>query len=219
MLVDNTYFPIFCAKSGDLTTEQDEIEVSSVNSGTDREYIPGMANHTFSCAGLVELDNTGGRISLLYLMQQSVRRQTNQFRVLLTDKNGNMQVLGFNAFVKGTSLAKQAGSYGQATASFRITGPISYGSAVPPPVDPVCEIADPLYLTLGVGATFVFNALLQAANVEILGVWRSGTALVYTNGTPINDQYSYDPATGRIYVSSDNPGNGEAFIVLYKTIG
>ena len=44
LLVSGDYVPIFCAKDCTLSVSQDEIEVTSINSGSSREYLPGMAN-------------------------------------------------------------------------------------------------------------------------------------------------------------------------------
>lgn len=217
--VGDTFYPVFCAKSGELATDQEEIEVTSVNSGGDREYEPGMASHTMSVTGLTELNNLGGLVSIFYLMQQAVRRTIHNFRWTFTNSEGEVISLLFKAFVRTTSLSKDVGVYSNCTASFRITGGITYSDVVNPPTDPVCEIADPIYDILPEGATTYTNALLADPGVEVLGVWRY-TSLSLTTGTPANGQYAINYGTGTISFDPANPGNpsGEPIHILYKVI-
>lgn len=217
--VGDSFYPVFCAKSGELSTDQEEIEVTSVNSGGDREYEPGMASHMMSLSGLTELNNLGGLVSIFYLMQQAVRRTIHNFRWTFTDTEATVITLMFKAFVRTTTLDKQIGLYSSCSATFRVTGGLTYSDVVNPPVDPICEIADPLYLTLAAGATSVTDPLLAEPGVEMLGVWRY-TSLFLTNGTPGNGQYSVDYGTGTVFFDPVNPGNtgGEPIHILYKVI-
>jgi len=41
MDVGGTFYPIFCSKTAEFTVNQDEIETTSVNSGSSREYVQG----------------------------------------------------------------------------------------------------------------------------------------------------------------------------------
>lgn len=218
--VGDTYYPVFCAKDGEISSSQEEIEVTSVNSGGDREYEPGMASHMLSVNGLTELNNLGGLISIFYLMQQAVRRTIHNLKCTLTDTEGTVIVLTFKVFVRDLNLTKTRGGYSNCSASFRITGGITYSDVVNPPTEPFCEIADPIYTTLPEGATSVTIPELADPGVEILGVWRY-TNLALTNGTPSNSQYAINYSTGTINFDPANPGNpgGEPIHVLYKVLG
>lgn len=217
--VGTEYYPVFCAKSAELSTVQEEIEVTSVNSGGDREFEPGMASHSMTVSGLTELNNLGGLISIFYLMQQAVRRTIHNFKWTLTNTEGESITLTFRCFITSTTLTKEIGLYSTSSASFRLTGGITYSDVVNPPVDPICEIADPIYTTLAEGATSVTDPLLAEPGVEILGVWRY-TSMAYTSGTPIDGQYSFDGSTGTISFAPTNPGNpgGEPIHILYKVL-
>ena len=57
-----------------LSVSQDEIEVTSINSGSSREYLPGTANGMLTVGGLSPIDNTEGKISIFYLLQQGIRQ-------------------------------------------------------------------------------------------------------------------------------------------------
>lgn len=215
--VGDTFYPVFCAKSGELSTDQEEIEVTSVNSGGDREYEPGMASHMMNVSGLTELNNLGGLVSIFYLMQQAVRRTIHNFRWTFTDTEGTVISLQYKAFVRTTTVSKEVGVYSSCSATFRVTGGLTYSDIVNPPTEPICEIADPIYTTLAEGATSVTDPLLAEPGVEILGVWRY-TGYFLTNGTPGSGQFSVNYATGTINFDPTNPGapGGEPIHILYK---
>jgi hypothetical protein len=216
--IDTTYYPIFCAKTSELSTDQEEIETTSVNSGRAREYIPGMSASTLACTGITTLDNSGGQISPFYLNQAGNRQTIWEIRAVATDDDGNILVLMFDAFITNVTVSKQVGSYSQSSASFRISGEVAYSNAIPTPTDPVCDIADPLYKTLAEAATSVTDALLAATGVEIIGVWRSTDAYTEVVGTPSSGQFAFDGTTGTISFDPTNPGapGGEPVHVVYK---
>lgn len=218
ILIDTTYYPIFCAKDSELQIEQEEIETSIPTTGRDRSYIPGMSASTLNCSGLTESDNSEGRISSLYLAQPGVRQSVQSIRGVFTDESGNVVVLMFSAFVTSLNISKTVASYSNSNATFRISGGVIYSNVIPTPTDPVCDIADPLYLTLEEDATTVVDALLAATGVEILGVWRSTDAYTEVVGTPSSGQFAFDGTTGTISFDPTNPGTpgGEPVHVLYK---
>lgn len=219
--IDTTYYPIFCAKTSELSTDQEEIETTSVNSGRAREYIPGMSSSTLACTGITTLDNSAGQISPFYLNQAGNRQNIWEIRAVATDDDGDILVLMFDAFITNVTVSKQVGSYSQSSASFRISGEVVYSNVIPTPTDPVCDIADPLYKDLADGGTSVTDALLAATGVEILGVWRSGSSLSPVVGSPVGLQYAFTAGTGTISFDPANPGNPaspelEPIHILYK---
>lgn len=207
MNIGGTFYPVFCAKSFSFNIDQDEVEVTNTGSGADREYLPGMGEGVVSVQGLMELDNSNGRVAIMYLMQQSIRRKVHQFRTSFTDDDGGVQVVTYNAFYRSGSISKQTGFYNTNAAEFRITGGLSFSSVLPPPVDPICEVQPTLVLTLLEGENTVTSASLTIENAEVLWVAREGLLHEYTNGAPGNRQYTVDYDTGEIIFASGNPGN------------
>lgn len=216
MVIASVRYPIFCAKSGELVLDQDEIEVTHINSGSFKDFLPGLNSGTFTATGITSLDNTSGQVSIGYLMQQAIRRQVHQLETMMTDDNGNVLIFGYNAFITNTTLSKQTGTYSQSSASFRITGGMTFSSVIPPPVVVTCEVQTPLYLTLADGDTTVSDPLLIGANVEILLLAREGTEYTEVVSSPGNRQFSFDNTTGVItFQSAGNPG-GEGIDILYQ---
>lgn len=209
ILIEGVYYPILCGKTADLTLNQDEIEVTHVNSGISREYVPGMSNSTVNLSGVTLLDNTEGRISWTYLAQAAVRRAINTYRMTLTDQDGQTSAIIFNSFWTSGTLSRDVVSWSQSTISMRVTGDLTFSSVVPPPTPPACSIEDPIITSLAEGGTSVVSALLIPAvgeTITILQVTRSGTTLYETTGTPGNLEFTYTTGTGTISFDPTNPG-------------
>lgn len=219
--VDGTFYPVFCAKSWQLNIEQEEVEVTNIGSGGEREFLPGMSEATITADGVMELDNSGGRISILYIIQQSIRRKVHTLKTSFTDDNGGVQILTYNAFYKGGSINRQIGHYNTSNVEFRVTGLITFSNVVPPPVDPVCEVQETLALTLLEGEISVSSALLEQDGAEVLWVSREGIIFKITNGTPYGREFAINYATGTISFDPSNPGNpgGEGIEVGWQIVG
>ncbi len=219
LFYDGEYYPIFCAKTMALTQTQDVFEVTSVNSGNDREYEPGMTTTTLDVSGVTTLDNVGGKISILYLMQLAQRRAIQELRVRLTDNNGDQKDVTFDAIITSNSFDKTlGGGLSNSNTSFTVTGPITIDDPVGPPAPIVVQ--DPLYIDGVEGQYTVSDPLLEAAGVEILEVQREGIGHDPTSGTPGNRQFKFTGGTGNgiIEFDSSNPFNSgpEVVYVLYQ---
>lgn len=219
MLYSGVYYPIFCCKSMSFDQVQETIEVTSVNSGNDREYEPGMSTATMTVSGITTLNNVGSRISVLYLIQLAVRREIQSLKVTLTDNDGNSKDVTFDAIITSNNFTKElGGAYSQSSTGFQITGGITISDPVGPPS--VQVVQDPLYIDGVPGATSVSDPLLEAAGVVILEVQREGLGHDPTNGTPGNREFKFTGGAGNGTIAFDptnpfNPGP-EVVYVLYK---
>jgi hypothetical protein len=219
LLVGVTYYPVYCCKTWELVQIQEEIEVTSVNSGSDREYEPGMSSSTVECTGVATLDNTGGIISPTYLQQQAVRRLNQSWRITLTDDDSNVLVYSFDGIITKTGISKQTGSYLGASLSVRVTGALSPNVIILPPV-PTNEFV--LYIDGVAGQWTVSHADLDGAT--ILGVARSGMVHEQVSGTPVagGSEFKYidGAGTGTIEFDSNQPFNAgpplENVWILFK---
>lgn len=208
MLISSIYYPIFCGKAADLPLEQDEIEVTHVNSGSEREYVPGMSNFLLNISGVTVLDNTENRVSILYFMQLAIRRSINTYRMRFTDQDGDTAAITFSAFVRNSTVSRDVTQWSQSSVTMRITGPLTFSSVIPPPGTPTCEQEPTIYKDLAESSLFVQDNLLipgVGETITILHVSRSGTTYYETSGTPGNLEFLYTSATGRI--TFQNVGN------------
>lgn len=208
MLVSGNYYPIFCGKTASLDLNQDKIEVTHVNSGSHRNYVPGMSDSQLTVQGVTLINNDELKISVLYLSQLAIRRSINQYRVLLTDQDGTPVSVILQAFVLNTNLSRDVVAWSQSSVTLQPTEEWEFSTIIPDPVLSTCEEADPIYTTIADGVLFVSDALLipgVGETITILHVSRSGTTYYETNGTPGNAEFLYSPLTGRI--TFQNPGN------------
>lgn len=209
LFISGVWYPFFCGKTAQLVTNQDEIEVTHVNSGADREYVPGMSNYTISFDGVTVLDNSEGRICWEYISQAGTRRTIHSMRTLLTDQDGQQRAITYSAFLTSSTLDRDVTQWSQSAVAMRITGGLAYENPVTPPTPPACEIEDTIYTVLAEAATSVTSALLIPAvgeTITILQVTRSGFTHYETVATPGNLQYQYDSGTGTISFNPLNPG-------------
>ena len=217
MLVSGTYYPVFCGKTMEYSQSQELVEVTSVNSGSAREYESGMTSATLNISGVTVLDNTGNRIAITYLMQVGVRRAAQTMRIRLTDDDGGTLQIAFSALVTNNTLSRSVGTYSQSSVSLTITGEPVISAIIPPP-GPSC-IEEPLYIDAVAGEYRVHSDLLEADGVIILAVARSGDVHEEVSGTPGNHQFQFvgGAGNGDIYFDSTNVFNdGEVIYVLYR---
>lgn len=209
MNLSGIYYPMFCAKTAELVLDQDEIEVTSVNSGFDREYEPGMSSQTLNCTGIHILDNTGSRISANYL-RTNIRRVVQAVRVTQTDDDGNVYVDNFSAIIKRVSISRDTAGYAQSAVDLRITGTVSSTTVIPPNPDGIGVI----YKSTTPGANTVSDAILSGKT--IIEVEREGIEFDLIVGTPVNRQVAFSGTT--LTFDAANPFNtGETVKVIYQS--
>lgn len=213
LLISATYYPFFCGKTMDFSPKQELIEVTSVNSGVDREYEAGMRSASLNITGVTILDNTENRISFTYLM--GVMGSLLTMRIRLIDDDATGIQINFTALITSLGLSRSFGSYSQSSVDMTITGGITVTPVQPPP-GVIC-FEPPLYIDVVAGATSVTDPLLDNDDAVILEVARSGLQHNEVSGTPGNQEFHFNPITGIIDFDPTNPFNaGEVIYVLYK---
>lgn len=217
LLVAAVYYPVFCGKTMEYSQSQDLIEVTSVNSGTSREYEAGMTTATLSISGVTILDNTENRIAVTYLMQASIRRTAQTMRIRMIDDSGDAIQIAFTALITNNTITRAVGTYSQSSTALTITGEPVISAIIPPPG--LACIEDPLYIDCVAGQFKVHDVLLEQTGVVILAVEREGLGHTQTTGTPGNREFLFvgGAGNGDVFFDSTNPFNtGEVVYVLYK---
>lgn len=215
--ISGTYYPFFCGKTMEFSQNQELIEVTSINNTIAREYEAGMTTGSLNITGVTVLDNTDNRVSITYLMQESIRRVAQTMRIRLIDDDGAGLQIAFTALITNNTLSRAVGTYSQSSTTLTITGEPTISAIVPPPG--LACVEDPLYLDVVAGQTSVHDNLLEQAGVTILEVQRSGTGHNEVPGTPGNLEFQFVGGTGNgdVYFDPTNPFNaGEVIYVLYK---
>lgn len=221
LLVGEEYFPVLCATDMSFTNDQEEVLKTGPNSGLFRERKPRLSDWSVEVSGLTPIEDDDV-ISFFYLLQTSVRRAIQRIRITFTDEAGNSKYLTGSVMIKTNEISAQTTDFANPTIIFLGTGPFDLGDTIEPPVDS-CEERFELTLELAEGATSVqSNDLIEGSGEtkSILWLARSTSSYAYTSGTPSNDEYGYDPATGTITFDPLQPGNpgGEPIVINYKRI-
>jgi hypothetical protein len=220
MEIDSIYYPVFCAKAAEFVIDQEEIEVTSVNSTSDREYVGGMSSGLLTMTGVTTVDNTNDRVSILYLMQQAIRRVIRPYKITMTADNTTVKVITFDGLIRTTGISRETNGYSNSNLTVRVTGAIGINDLIAPPEPPACEIEDTIYIDAVAGETSVSDPLLEQDDVVILWASREGQIFEQVVGTPGNAQFSFNGATGTISFDPSNPLNdGEVIAISYKIDG
>lgn len=214
--IDAVYYPIFCAKTAEFVQEQDEIEVTSIDSGSSKEFVAGMMSAYVTLSGVTVSDNSDGKIAITYLMQQAARRTTFAMKCVLTDDDAGTIQASFNVFIKSNTLTRDRIGYSQSSTTFRITGGITWTPVVGPPT-PEDEFA--IYLNMTAGQNSVSHASLDG--VTVLQVQREGVGHTEVAGTPTAGgrefKYTDGVGTGTITFDANQPALvTEVIYVLYR---
>lgn len=208
MYIAGTPYPVFCAKTFEKSLNQDKIEVTSVNSGVDREFVPGMSDAQITATGITQVNNDEGKISIFYLEQR--KRDINSFRILCTDQDGTIIIVTFSGFLINSTLGKETTAWSQSSVTFQITGSPTFSTVIPAPGTPICEEQPTIYTTLPDGVAYVESPLLKPGagqTITILHVSRSGTTYYEVIGTPGNLAFAYTVVGANGRITFQNPGN------------
>lgn len=217
VLISATYYPFACGQTMEYVQSQELVEVTSINNTIAREYEAGMTTASLSIAGITVLDNTENRIAILYLMQASVRRTAQTMRIRLIDDDGTALQIAFTALITSNTLSRSVGTYSKSATTLTVTGEPVISIIIPPPG--LACVENPLYIDAVAGATNVYSAAIDVANVVILAVEREGLGQTEAGGTPGNREFYFPGGDGRVYFDPTNPLNaGEVIYVLYKLI-
>jgi len=227
MKVDATYYNVFCGKSLTFTLDQDELETTTVNSGTMREYIAGIGNAVLEISGVTVLDNTGSRIAITYLQAQSIRQQVQDWQILMTDDDGDQISYTFQGIIRSTSFNKSIPGYSQSNVSIRVSGEITIDPVAPPPSGDFEVFAD--YWTTTNGQNYISGAstgntdgtnYTLADDDEILAVWVEDMPMYEVTGTPTAGQpeYKYNTSTDRLETGVTFDGAQKVYVQFKRPI-
>lgn len=220
MKVGGVDYPIFCGKTAFHDLSQDKIEVTHVNSGAHRNYVPGMSDSQINVVGVHLINNDELKVSANYLMELAIRRAINTYVITQTDQDGTIFSTTVEAFLTNVNISRDVTAWAQSSVTLQPTGEPTFSTVIPPPGVPTCEEQDPIFATLADGSAVYTNALLiqgVGETLTILGVSRSGSTYYETSGTPGNLEFQYDPVAGTItFFLAGNPAPLEPLSINYK---
>lgn len=224
MKISGVYTYMFCGKTVELTTDIDPIETTSPDSPNAREYEAGLEKGEIVVTGVQTSDNTNGRVSPYYLLQESVKRFKQDFKYVYTDQNNVTRAIQFFGLITNNSLTRDINSWGQCSVTLLVSGGISFEDPISPSGSlPTQAIRNDWWVTVP-GQTYVAvgsvagsrngYTMINTDDVKFIG--RSGTQDDEVGGTPGNRQAHWNPATLRIEVDPAVPFvSGETINVIW----
>lgn len=223
MLISGEYLPVLCAKECSFSISQDEIEVTSINSGSSREYLPGLSNAMLTMGGVSPIDNTEGKISILYLMQQSVRQLVQKWRVTFVADDGTDIAATFDGIVRSTDISKSGFAYNQSNVQVRVSGSITMDEIIDPPVYNYDILSDYWTTTagfnyVGLGGASAINGYTIGATDTLLQVDVEGVQFdIITSGAPGNRECKFNNVTFVLTFATDFIFDGSQRVyVMFK---
>jgi tail tube protein len=217
------YLPALCATDFSYRVAQDVVLATAPGSGFWRQRRRrGISEWTVDLSGITKIDNTDGQASWFYMVQESVRGTIVEIQLLYEDTLGNSVTIEGSAIIPDMILTASVQGFVEGTINFQGTGEPTMSTTPPVPESGVCAVQESIVLTLAEGATSVTSALLTTDNAQVLWVTRSGFGLIpIPSGTPLNDQFVVNYATGAVTFATDNPGNagGEPVVIGWHITG
>lgn len=223
MLISGDYVAVLCAKDCTFNISQDVIEVTSINSVSTREYLPGMSSATLTIGGVSPIDNTEGKVSILYLMQQSVRQIVQKWRITFTADDGTNIAATFDGVVSTTDITRSGFAYNQSSVQVKVSGAITMDAIIDPPVYNYDILSD--YWTTTAGFNYVglsgssaINSYMIGATDTLLQVDVEGVQFdLITSGTPGNRECKLNTTTFVLTFATDFIFDGtQRVYVMFK---
>lgn len=219
--ISGTYIPIGCAYSCQFEIENEIIGKTDVNAGVFKKKRVRLSDCRANVQGLTTLEN-GSTISVMYLLQESVRRVEQDLRFRFVDEAGlPWQIQGI-FLISNVTVSGESTSFSQFDVSFEGTGGFSQST-------PTDESGSSGISLLPGEVTFDWWETTPGGNTisgtghfgrsfageTVIEVDREGTGLFEVTGTPGSGQYEYDGIT--ITTDPNNVYNeGERIYVLWQ---
>lgn len=218
--ISGTYVSLGCAISCSVEYQNELIAKTDVNAGLNRKRRVRMGDSSMSVNGLVTLVDSTTQ-SPFYFLQEAVRRNEVDLRILFTDEGAIQKQVQGNYLIQTIKLTGKADDFSEFDIEFQGTGDISLadpddesGSDIPGDVQfdwwPLDEGETSITGTGHYGRSFSGELILE--------VDREGIEQEPVTGSPSGREY----ANSGTIISFDStlPGNpgGERVFVLWRNV-
>lgn len=218
VLYAGVYTPIGCALSCQFAFENELILKTDANAGLFRKRRVRMSDNSASISGLTTLINDA-TLSILYFLQEGVRRSEVDLRFRFTDTAGQSRQIQGLFLVQSISITGDASAFSEFDLELQGTAGVTITTFDPAPEQLPGDVQSDWWETTpgassitGVGEygrTFVGK--------EVLEVAREGTQHDEAGGSPGNREYAYDGTN--ISFDPTNPFNpGERVFVIWQEL-
>jgi len=123
LLIGGIYYPALCGTDCAFKEEKEQVEASTITSGSFKEWRVRMISWSIDVSGLSKINNTDGQIAYFYLLQASVRMEAQTIKIKFTDVNNNSTEINGTAYILNSSITGPVAEFSNASITFLGTGP------------------------------------------------------------------------------------------------
>lgn len=120
--VGTTYKYVGCMQSLNIRHNVEDIEITTVDSGTDRDYVAGFSSAEGSFGAITTIDSLS---KYQYEDFVSDRRLVKDYRIMITDSYGDNLQYDFKAKTKTIEFIKQTAQVCKFSVNFLVCGAIT----------------------------------------------------------------------------------------------
>lgn len=220
--VDAAYTPIGCATNCSFEFENELIGKTDINAGLFRKKRVRISDCSAEVQGLTTLENDGSTITVMYFLQEGVRRTEQALKFVFTDEEGNQIQITGNFLVQSVSLTGDVSAFGEMDINFEGTGGFTISatddSAGDPgiPGDVMWDWWEAVEGEISISGPGHYGRSFAGQDIEdIIEVDREGTQYDLVSGTPGEREVQYDGT--ELTFKSDNPFNaGTRVFVIWQ---
>lgn len=196
--VDDVYYPIACASSCLFEFQNELIGKTDVNAGLSRKKRVRIGDNRASVQGLTTIE-ADGKLSVLYFLQEAVRRSELDLRFTLTDESAVTKQIQGIYLVASISANGEVSAFAEFDIAFEGTGGISI-SDVDDESGTVGLPGQVLWdwWEVGDGDTSITGPGHYGRSFtgqDVIEVDREGIQYDYNGGAPVGRTYDYDGTT------------------------
>lgn len=228
MFDTDDFYRVTCGKTMEFVSDIDMIEVTTRTSPNAREFLAGLSNATLSVTGITTTTNgtgSGKRLSPLYLLEESIRRTRQQFRITFLDQDALAVTVVFYGLIKTVSISRDILQWSQSSLNIQVTGALTIDPVAPPETQEFEILSDWWETVPGNdfvdvdGVASIVHGYTLTADDIVLEIDREGTEYNIVTGTPANRQARFNTSNLRVEFIP-NPAlpfvSGETIFVLFK---
>lgn len=191
-VVDGTPIAIGCATNSAWQFENELIGKTDRNAGSFRKKRVRMSDVRGQVSGLMTLASTATRLSVVYFLQEAIRRSELDMIFSFTDEAGLERQIAGKFLVQAVALTHDVSSFGEFDLSLEGTGDITIGEP-DSPAEFVCPRVFSDWWETEEGETSITGPGVSGKSFtghNMIEVDREGTQFDYTDGTLGDRQYT-----------------------------
>lgn len=216
--IDDVYTPVGCAVGGSFTFKNELIGKTDVNAGLFRKRRVRISDCSLSVQGVTTLENNS-TASVLYFLQEGVRRTEQDLRITFTDEAGVQKQIQGMFLLESTQMTGDVSGFSEFDMEFQGTGGFTQSDLTDESGEILGDVEWDWWDTVEGGNTITGpgNYGRSFAGEEVMLVDREGMQYDEVAGTPSGRQYSKDSTT--ITFDSSLPFNpGERVYVFWQNV-